>query len=78
MSAAMSAVVAARTVAPVAAVAPAGGVACDVFAGEVYDEQTARLARMIDPRFLAECGATSGPTPGSTRPVAGRSPRRSW
>jgi integrase len=64
----MSAVVAARTVAPVAAVAPAGGVACDVFlhvfgdggagevAGEVYDEQTARLARMIDPRFLAECG----------------------
>ena len=64
----MSAAVAARTVAPVAAVAPAGGVACDVFlhvfgdggagevAGEVYDEQTARLARMIDPRFLGECG----------------------
>ncbi len=51
-----------RAAAPARAVAvspapPAGKSASHVFGDVgVLDEQAVRLARMIDPRFLAECG----------------------
>ena len=50
----MSGAILARVVGPVA---PARGLVSHVFGDErVVDEQAARLGRVIDPRFLAECG----------------------
>jgi integrase len=51
----MSGAAAVRAVSSVAPATRAGEVASHVFGG-VCDEQVARLTRVIDPRFLADCG----------------------